>query len=162
MPAPIYRAPMRARDRDDVPVGAGARHGLARGLVAIGDALEAPPASLEDAIDAARARHGDKAARMLRAFADLPDETFVWTRDDDGGYWLGRIAGPWFYDDSPPAHEVGLHHARPARWLDRPCGDDEVPGAVAATFARGGRNLQRTHDAHAEAQTAELWRQAAT
>ena len=58
---------MRARDRDDVPPFAGARHGVERGLVGIG------------------------------------------------------------------------------------------PPAVAATIARGGRNLQRTHDAEAERRTAELW-----
>jgi len=39
-------------------------------------------------------------------------------------------------------------------WLDRPFGPDEVPVAVAATFARGGRNFQRTHDAAAERRTA--------
>jgi hypothetical protein len=32
-----------------------------------------------------------------------------------------------------------------------------VPVAVAATFARGGRNFQRTHDAAAERRTVELW-----
>ena len=45
-------------------------------------------------------------------------------------------------------------------WTRRRTGSsiwDEVPAAVAATFARGGRNLQRTHDAVAERLTAELW-----
>jgi hypothetical protein len=46
---------------------------------------------------------------------------------------------------------------RPAQWLERPFADDEVPAAVARTFARGGRNLQRIHDADAERRTAELW-----
>jgi len=41
--------------------------------------------------------------------------------------------------------------------LERPFGEDEVPAAVAETFARGGRNLQRTHDATAERRTAALW-----
>ncbi len=34
----------------------------------------------------------------------------------------------------------------------------EVPPAVARTFARGGRNFQRTHDDGAERMTAEIWR----
>jgi hypothetical protein len=42
----------------------------------------------------------------------------------------------------------------------------EVPGEkgermvrrFAATFARGGRNFQRTHDAAAERRTEELWK----
>jgi len=136
---PIYRAPMRARDRDDVPRGAGARFGIERGVVGIG------PGS------------GEKAARMLHRFAELPDGAFVWTRTGDGAYRLGRIAGPLREDDSPAAREVGLAHVRAANWLDRAFGEDEVPPAVAATFGRGGRNLQRTHSEDAERRTAELW-----
>ena len=152
----VYRAPMRARDRD-AAAGAGADFGVEHGLVGTGDALDPQPATLDDAVDGAAASHGDKAARMLRRFAELPDGAFVWTRDSDGMYFLGRIAGPWRYDDSRAAREVGIHHVRPADWLDRPFGEDEVPAAVAATFARGGRNLQRVNNDAAERRTTELW-----
>ena len=138
MAEPIYRAPMRARGLE-APPGAGARFGVERGLVGIGDG----PA--------------DKDARMLRRFRDLPDGTLVWTRTEDGAYHLGRIAGPYRHDDSAAAREVGIVHVRPATWLDRPFGEDDVPADVAATFARGGRNLQRTHSTRAERSTAELW-----
>jgi hypothetical protein len=124
---PIHRAPMRARDRD-CPPGAGAEYGLEHGLVGIGEG------------------EGEKAERMLRRFRELPDGAFVWTRDEGGRYHLGAIAGPYRRDDSPEAQEVGIRHVRPARWLERPFGEDEVPAAVAATFARGGRNFQRIHD----------------
>jgi hypothetical protein len=97
---------------------------------------------------------------MLRAFADLPDGTFVWTRTDDDRFHLGRIAGP-LREDAEAEQAVGLPYVRPARWLDRPFGPDEVPPAVAATFARGGRNLQRTHSDAAEERTAQLWSRAA-
>ena len=100
---------------------------------------------------------GPKAARMLERFADLPEGTFVWTEVADGDYRLGRITGPWRYDDSAGARAVGIHHVRPVRWLGHAVGDREVPAAVAATFARGGRNFQRTHDEEAERQTAALW-----
>ncbi len=145
----VYRAPMRARDRD-VP---GADHGLARGLVGIGDALIRAPSSLDEAVAAASSEHGPKAGRMLEAFAELPDGVFVWTRAADASYHLGRIRGPWRYDDSP----VGIVHVRPAEWLERPFGEDVVPAAVAQAFARGGRNLQRIRDEQAERQTASLW-----
>jgi hypothetical protein len=135
---PIYRAPMRPRDRD-APPGAGAEFGLKHGLVGIGDV------------------RGDKGERMLRRFAELPDGSFVWTRPTDGTYRLGRIAGACRRDDSAAASEVGIHNVRPATWLDRPFGDDEVPTAVVDTFARGGRNFQRTHDELAERRTVELW-----
>ncbi|MCW3039995.1 MAG: hypothetical protein JWM31_1900 [Solirubrobacterales bacterium] len=155
-PAPIYRAPMRARDRD-APEGAGPAFGLAHGLVGTGDALDDVPAALDEAVAAAADRHGEKAGRMLRRFAAVPEGAFVWTRQADGAYRLGRLAGPWRYQDTAAARDVGIHHVRPADWLEHPFGEDEVPAGVAYTFGRGGRNLQRTHDADAERETAALW-----
>jgi hypothetical protein len=128
---------MRARELD-LPPGAGADYGLAHGVVGIGPG------------------RGDKAARMLHAFASLPEGVFVWTRDRAGGYHLGRIAGALREDRSAAARAVGLTHLRPADWLDRTFGESEVPAAVARTFARGGRNFQRIHDEEAERGTAEL------
>jgi hypothetical protein len=130
---PIFRAPMRARDLD-LPPGAGADVGLAHDLVGIGDVAD----------------------RAVARFAELPDGTFVWTRSSDGRFHLGRIAGSRA-DGAQGALAVGLRHVRPATWLDRPLREDDVPSAVAATFARGGRNLQRTHDDDAERLTAQLW-----
>jgi hypothetical protein len=135
---PIYRAPMRAREIE-LPPGAGAEYAVARGLVGIGPG------------------GGERAARMLHRFATLPDGVFVWTRDRTGAYRLGRVEGPVREDRSPRARAVGISHVRPAKWVARPFAEAEVPPAVARTFARGGRNLQRTHDAEAERLTGELW-----
>lgn len=134
----IYRAPMRARDLD-VPAGAGAEYGLACGLVGIGPG------------------RGEKAARMLHRFATVPNGAFVWTRDRAGHYHLGRIAGAIREDSSPAALAVGIVHVRNTTWLARAFQETEVPHAVAKTFARGGRNFQRTHDGEAERMTAEIW-----
>ena len=136
---PIYRAPMRARDVD-VPPGAGADYGLAHGVVGIGPG------------------RGEKAARMVHRFATLPDGVFVWTRDRAGRFHLGRLAGEMREAGSAEARAVGITHVRPAEWLGRSFGETEVPAAVSRTFARGGRNLQRTHDDDAEIFTARLWR----
>ena len=131
---PVFRAPMRARTHD-APAGAGAEHGVAHGSVGIGDTAE---------------------ARISR-FAAVPDGAFVWTRDTDGTYWVGRIAGPLRPAD-PAAHDAaGLTHVRAADWRDRPFGEHDVPAGIAATFARGGRNFQRTHGDAVERRTAELW-----
>jgi hypothetical protein len=135
----IYRAPMRARDVD-LPAGAGAEYGLAQGVVGIGPG------------------RGDKAERMTHRFATVSDGAFVWTRDRAGGYHLGRIAGLMREARSADARAVGIRYVRPADWLPRVFSEAEVPAAVAKTFARGGRNFQRTHDAAAERQTVELWR----
>jgi hypothetical protein len=131
---PVFRAPMRARAHD-APPGAGAEHGVAHGIVGIGDTDE---------------------ARISR-FGAVPDGAFVWTRDTEGMYWAGRLAGPMRPADSAAFEAAGLTHVRDAEWLDRPFGEDDVPVAVAATFARGGRNFQRTHGDAVERRTAELW-----
>jgi hypothetical protein len=123
----VYRAPMRARDRDDP----GAPFGLAHDLVGIGEATE----------------------RQVERFGDVPDGSFVWTRDPDGAYWLGRVRGPLRRVES----DVGIVWARSCDWLDRPFGEPDIPPAVAATFARGGRNFQQTHATGVEEQTAALW-----
>ena len=136
-PTPIYRAPMRSRTLE-LPAGVGAEYGLEHGLVGIGPG------------------EGAKAERMLRAFTDLPEGTFVWTRDTDGLFHLGRIAGP-LREDADAARAVGLPYVRRADWLDQPFGPDDVPADVAATFARGGRNLQRTRSESAERRTSQLW-----
>jgi hypothetical protein len=154
--APIYRAPMRSRDLDVSP-WAGAAFGVGSGVVGIGEALDPAPASLEEAIEVMHATRGEKPGRMLERFARLPEGTYVWTRTGEDAYRLGRIAGPWRYEDSDAARRVGIHHLRPARWAARAFDGRTVPAAVRATFERGGRNLQRTHDHEAEQLTAELW-----
>lgn len=142
---PVFRAPMRARDRDDLDPGAGAAFGIEHGVVGIGPG------------------RGEKAERMARRFTGLPDGAFVWTRDAGGAYRLGRVAGP---ARPAAAHDaeaaaVGLTWLRPTTWLERPFGEPEAPVAVVATFARGGRNLQEIHDAAVGPRSRELWDAAA-
>ena len=79
----------------------------------------------------------------------------MWTRDTAGLYWLGRIDGPLFNDDGGAA--VDLVHVRPCRWTAEPVLEPDVPAAVLATFARGGRNFQQTHDADVGEQSATIW-----
>lgn len=131
---------MRARDRPDVPVGAGAAFGLAHGLVGVGD----------------RPGDGPRAARRLERFAALPDGTFVWTRDADRRSWLGRITGPLRNVSSPEARACGIRAVRAADWRERPVPDDEVPAEVLRSFDRGGLNLQRIRQADAD-RVAALW-----
>jgi hypothetical protein len=140
----MMRAPMRARTVD-APPGAGADHSLARRLVAIGEPLARVPVSLDAAVAATAAEHGAKAARMLERFVALPEGTVVWTQDSAGVFHRGAIGGPWRYDASAEALLLGLVHVRAAVWEDDVFGPDAVPAKVAATFARGGRNLQAIH-----------------
>lgn len=125
---------MRPREPDAAP-GVGAEYAVAHSLVGIGDTDQA----------------------RISCFADAPENAFVWTRDTNGWYWVGRIAGPLRPADSPARDAAGLSHVRAAEWLDRPFGEHHVPAGVAATFARGGRNFQRTHGDAVARRTAELF-----
>lgn len=148
---PLFRAPMRSRD-PGVPEGAGPRRAIERGVCGIGGRLRAATASIEEAVAAAGDAYDDRLARRLRRFAEAPEGAYVWTRDD-GGYILGRLTGPWAYDESAGAAAADLVHVRPCAWRPAP----EVPAAVVATFTRGGRNWQRIRSLEAYEATARLW-----
>lgn len=152
----IYRAPMRARSLD-LPPYEGARFGVERGVVGIGEVIEPQPESPEEAAATLARTHNEKAGRMLARFAALPEGTFVWTRTEEDIYRLGRIMGPWRYDNSAGALRVGIPHVRETRWVGRELHLGEIPATVPQTFDRGGRNFQRIHDEEAERGTASLW-----
>ncbi|OBI77019.1 hypothetical protein [Mycobacterium sp. E740] len=130
---------MRSRS-DDVDPQAALDRALSSGLVGFGDA-----------------GFGERLARRIERFADVPDGSFVWTRDADGLFWLGRIDGPYQRDDSAAAIAVDLVHVRPCRWLTEPVLESDTPPAVLATFARGGRNFQQTHSPDVGPQTQRIW-----
>jgi hypothetical protein len=138
----VYRAPMRSR-RDDVDLGATIERARALGLCGFGGPKDAPP--------------GDRLARRIVRFSEVDDGSFVWTRDPDGLYWLGRIEGPYFYDADKAAAAVDLVHVRPTRWLSEPLLEPDVPAAVLATFRRGGRNFQQTHAPTVGAESQRIW-----
>ncbi|WP_225734837.1 GAF domain-containing protein [Pseudoclavibacter endophyticus] len=154
--APVFRAPMRSRD-DVVPEGSGVERGLAIGLVGLGGRLAVAPDSLDAAVEAAASEHGERLARRIARFADAPNGAYVWTRDLDANVWLGRIRGPWRYDDRWGAVEADLVHVRDCEWLGEPIDPRRVPAAVTAIFARGGRNWQRIRSLDALPQTECCW-----
>ena len=147
---------MRSRD-DTVPRGLAVERALATGVCGMGGRLEETPLDLAAALAAVDARYGERTARRLERFAALPEGTFVWTRDADELLWLGRLTGHWRYDDAPDAVAADLVHVRDCVWLGRPVDAADVPPAVTATFARGGRNGQLIHAPGVGAQSAAFW-----
>ena len=142
MPA-VYRAPMRSRS-DDVDLRATIERARRLGLCGFGQRV--------------RDRGEEqRLARRVDRLAEIDDGSFVWTRDGDGLFWLGRIEGPYFYDDDAAALAADLVHVRPCRWLPEPIVESDVPSAVVATFGRGGRNFQQTHGAAVGPQTERIW-----
>jgi hypothetical protein len=144
---PVYRAPMEP---------AAAEFAWNRGVCGMGGILRPAPADLPAALAGMADAHGERAAARLHRFARVPDGAYVWTRSADG-YLLGRLLGPWRYDDSDRAGAVDLVHQRPCRWLADPVPEAEVPGGTLQTFGRGGRNFQQTHDVGISAQTSDVW-----
>jgi hypothetical protein len=130
---------MRSR-RDDIDPQAAIDRALVTGVVGFGDA-----------------GFNERLARRVDRFAEVADGSFVWTRDADGLYWLGRIAGRYRRDDDAAAVAADLVHVRPCRWLAEPVVESDVPPAVLATFGRGGRNFQQTHSPDVGPQTERLW-----
>jgi len=140
--AAVYRAPMKSR-RDGVDLRATIERALSRGLCGFGGPREPTD---------------ERLARRIERFREVAKGSFVWTRDPDGLYWLGRIAGPYFCDADEHAAIVDLVHVRECDWLSRPLHEPKVPAAVIATFHRGGRNFQQTHDSTVGAETERIWR----
>jgi hypothetical protein len=135
----VFRAPMRSR-RDDVDPAATIARARRLGLVGFGETGS-----------------DERSVRRVERFRDVPDDSFVWTRDTDGLYWLGRIGGDYRCDRSAEAVAVDLVHVRPCEWLPAPLTEPSVPAAVIATFGRGGRNFQQTHDSAVGRLTAQIW-----
>ncbi|WP_127782628.1 GAF domain-containing protein [Rhodococcus sp. X156] len=157
MPTPlVFRAPMHSR-REDAGPGPSVARALALGVCGTGGVLSLAPADLATAVERAAAELDERTARRLERFGAVPDGSFVWTRDAEGSYWLGRLDGPYRYDGSPEAAAVDLVHVRDCQWRETPVPEPEVPAATLQTFARGGRNFQQTHDGRVAEQTARLW-----
>ncbi|OBJ89883.1 hypothetical protein [Mycobacterium asiaticum] len=139
----VYRAPLRSRS-DDVDPRATLEHARRKGLCGFGQRVRTPA-------------ERDRLERRVGRFAEVPDFSFVWTRDPDGLYWLGRIVGPYFYDDDDRAAAVDLVHVRRCDWLPEPLLEPEVPAAVVAAYGRGGRNFQQTHHPSVSQETQRIW-----
>ncbi|MGJ0119859.1 GAF domain-containing protein [Williamsia sp. MIQD14] len=100
----------------------------------------------------------ERGMRRVERFERVADGAFVWTRTDDGEFFLGRIDGPLREDHTDDATATGLMYCRPCRWTPTPVPEHEVPAATLRTFARGGRNFQQTHDPDVSDQSATVWR----
>ena len=139
----VYRAPMRSRN-DAVESQATIDRARRLGACGFGQLVS-------------RSGEQERLARRVARFAELDEGSFVWTRDTDGWFWLGRISGPYVYDAGKTAAAVDLVHIRPCEWLSTPTLEQDVPGAVVATFRRGGRNFQQIHYPSIGDETQRIW-----
>jgi hypothetical protein len=139
----VYRAPMRSRD-DAVEPRATIDRARRLGVCGFGRRVSG---SAEQ----------ERLTRRVARFAELDEGSFVWTRDPDESFWLGRLCGPYRYDDEKYATAVDLVHIRPCEWLSTPTLEQDMPAAAVATFRRGGRNFQEIHHPTIGEQTQRIW-----
>jgi len=102
---------------------------------------------------------GGNTVRRLAEGANCGD--LVWNRDSTGGYWLGRITGPWRFDGSAEATKWDLNNVRACEWLERTYRDWEVPGAVVRSFTGRASSFSRVAPAERGGWrvTGLIWRQ---
>lgn len=140
--AAVYRAPMRSRNDSVDPQAIDRARRL--GVCGFGQLVTRP-------------EEEERLARRVARFAELGEGSFVWTRDTDGWFWLGRIWGPYRDDADETAAAVDLVHIRPCEWLSAPVLERDAPAAVVATFGRGGRNFQEIHHPSIGEDTQRIW-----
>ena len=150
---------MRSR-RDDVDHGLAVERALVTAVCGIGGILSRAPRGLEEAVGLTDQEYDGRTARRLERFAEVPTGSFVWTRDLDGLFHLGRLTGEWRYEDSVEAVSVDLVHVRDCRWLPTPVPEAEAPAAVVQTYRRGGRNFQTVHDEAVGGESLAQWESA--
>jgi hypothetical protein len=87
----------------------------------------------------------------------MNDEDLCWTRDWNGVYYLGKIAGPWQYLHGEDADNFDVHCVRSCKWV-RVGLLDAVPGAVERSFGPS-RTVQAVNDETAEAYSRNVYGQ---
>lgn len=137
-------------------------HNFDDGIVGIGWGIEALPdgAPLDDVVAAIDAEPGwtKDAVHTVRRFGeDAQIGDYIWTRDLHGRFRLGRITGPYRYENTDLAKRTDTHQVRDCEWAKQPLSDLEVPGAVIRGFVGTSTSFSRMWDEGARIYTAWLW-----
>jgi hypothetical protein len=137
-------------------------HNFNDGLVGIGWGIEelSDGASLEDMLAAIGSQPGwtKDAVHTVRRFGeDAEIGDYIWTRDLHGRFRLGRITGPYRYENTKLAKRTDTHQVRECEWANQPLSDLEVPGAVIRGFVGTSTSFSRMWDEGARIYTAWLW-----
>ncbi|MEK6804231.1 MAG: hypothetical protein AABZ34_16450 [Nitrospirota bacterium] len=94
-------------------------------------------------------KNGRAARSAHSCLADIMQEgDFVWCRAKGDIYWVGKIEGPWRYQNTGKFEEFDLYQVRKCRWR-RVGPADTVPGPVKNAFAGRGSaisQIQRERD----------------
>ena len=83
-------------------------------------------------------------------------DDLVWTRDQNGEYYLARITSGWEYFETPESKEKDIDIANIFRVIFLKKEIDAVPGKVVACF-RASRTIQAIHNKQALEYSKYLW-----
>lgn len=72
----------------------------------------------------------------------MQEGDLCWTRDYNGTYYLGKVEGPWRYEDSPPHKRADIVNVRDCRWV-KVGASDKVPGRIVDSYP--GMTLQKVN-----------------
>ena len=122
------------------------KHCLEKGIVGVGwqvdNALD--NCSLEEYWKLGRMKYGNSrwwsAPNAIAKKMQIDD--LVWTRDEQGCYYLGRVVGDWFYDTTEAAKKADIVNVRKCEWHKIGTAE-KIPGKVVSCFSGRGRAVQK-------------------
>lgn len=129
-------------------------HCYKNSVAGIGWAVDTVPQTKEQYAELARQAYGRAPASV--GFACYPKVgDFIWARNADGIYYLGKITSDWYYDASPEATAMDIPNQRRCEWVEIGA-EDNVPGKVIASF-RPRRAFQAIYGEAAQAASLYLY-----
>jgi len=96
---------------------------------------------------AARSQYGSRVSSIPFAYNPAIGE-YIWARDKNGRYYLGRIRSDWFYSNDPIHLELDIPNQRKCEWV-RIGNEENVPGKIVACF-RPAKTFQAVRDSQME------------
>lgn len=86
---------------------------------------------------------------------NLKKDDLIWTRNEEGNYYLGKVVSEWEYFSNPEAQDADIVNVVRCELIKVPSIDD-VPGKVVACF-RPSKTIQSIRDETASNYSKYLW-----
>ncbi len=111
-------------------------------VIGLGWGIDHKPANLQDYI-AKLPDEKPEAKSQVRIFAiDIKNDDLVWTRNDSGIYYLGRVKGPWIYTEEEEFRQNNVANIRECEWHEIGL-RDRVIGAILNYFVGPFQAIQK-------------------
>lgn len=98
---------------------------------------------------------GSELSRVRYLKNNLKKDDLIWTRNEEGNYYLGKVVSEWEYFSNPEARDADIVNVVRCELIRVPSVDD-VPGKVVACF-RPPKTIQAIKDETASNYSKHLW-----